>query len=60
MIIIKINLILLCLYILSKKKKILLCLYIEYILVLNIYYDYVCIYGIIYYVKILIECLIIE
>ena len=59
MIIIKINLILLCRYIIKKKKK-LLCLYIEYILVLNIYYDYVCIYEIIYYVKILIECLIIE
>ena len=32
-----------------KRHLLLLCLYIEYILVLDIYYDYVCIYGAIYY-----------
>ena len=33
----------------EKKYLLLLCLYIKYNLVLHIYYDYVCIYGIIYY-----------
>jgi hypothetical protein len=44
-------------YILSKYEKLIIikrnlllfCLYIKYIIVLDIYYDYVYIYGIIYY-----------
>ena len=35
--------------IIIKKYLLLLCLYIEYVIVLDIYYDCVCIYEIIYY-----------